>query len=50
MMVCPFDSLVCGLKTVVPLDVTYDNLTGMMKTGIVVDAPVVGEVPTMLYL
>src|SRR5579859_888726 len=44
----PLDNLVAGLNTVVPVDVTYDSLTGIRNTGIVVDEPVEGSVPTML--
>jgi len=48
--VCPLDILLRGLKVVVfPFFVNFST-TGMMNVGIVVDEPVEGAVPTMLYL
>src|ERR1700678_1777581 len=46
----PFESLVSGLKVVVVVPLLYDNAIGIMNTGTVVDLPVVGAVPTIVYL
>jgi hypothetical protein len=46
----PFFNLVSGVKVVVVVPLLYDKATGMMNTGTVVEVPVEGAVPTMLYL
>ena len=42
--------LVVGLNVVVVPPLLYCNAIGIMNTGTVVDVPVEGAVPTMLYL
>jgi hypothetical protein len=48
--VCPFLSLASGLNVTVVAPFLNCKAIGIMKTGTVVDLPVVGAVPTMLYL
>src|ERR1700722_15802585 len=47
--VCPFESTCDGLKVLVVVPVLYCNAIGIKNTGTVVETPVVGAVPTMLY-
>jgi hypothetical protein len=42
--------MAAGEKVVVVVPLLYCNATGIMNEGTVVDVPVEGVVPTMLYL
>jgi hypothetical protein len=47
--VCPLVSLCCGENVMLPVLVVKTSLIGIRNTGIVVEVPVAGAVPTIVY-